>query len=166
MMLILDRRVGNSPRYILADSEDEVMFIPPDLIRCVVFVGIKKSDESMGYLGTGFWVVRPIGNNIQGNFAYLVTAKHVITKIKELGLDQVWLRVNLKRGKSIPVPTLLSDWKVLENSDVAAIKISIQSEWDHGGWPLECIMSDLLVRGERIGIGHEVFFAGLFTKRY
>ena len=163
MRPILDSRVED--QYIFPRPEDGLMFIPQQLLSTVVFVGIKKPDGSMQLGGTAFWITRPIGFNIEGNFAYLVTAKHVITSIEKLGLEEIWLRVNLRNGTSKPVRTHRSDWTLSESSDIAAAKISILPEWDHGGWPLVLIDSNGLISAERMGIGREIFLAGLFTKR-
>jgi hypothetical protein len=163
MDMVLDSRVEDC--YIFPRPEDGLMFIPQQLLSTVVFVGLKKADNSMRFGGTAFWITRPIGFNIQGNFAYLVTAKHVITSIVGKGLEEIWLRVNLRDGTSKPVRTHRSDWVLSESSDIAAAKIAILPEWDHAGWPLALVESNGLISAERMGLGREIFLAGLFTKR-
>ncbi|MGA8734945.1 MAG: hypothetical protein WB558_13580 [Terriglobales bacterium] len=142
------------------------MFIPEDILSCVVFVGYRKADKSYRMAGTAFWIVRPMADDIRENFAYLVTAKHVIEHIRDkLGLADVYLRVNLKDGTLKWTKTKLSDWVLSGHTDVAAMQIGIPLEWEHSGWPMGGFAEEALIRSRRVGIGSEIFVAGMFSRR-
>jgi ribosomal protein S11 len=56
-------------------------------------------DADGSYLngGSAFWIVRKAAD-IPENFAYMVTAKHILQKIKDKGFAHVHVRVNLRDG--------------------------------------------------------------------
>ena len=141
------------------------MFIPDHILGCVALVGYRMADMSYRNGGSAFWVVRPQTEHSLANFSYLVTAKHIIQKVKDKGLEHVQVRVNLRDGGLKWIETQLSDWVLSPDSDVAAIQLGIPTALDHSGWPLGGCISDRLIKTNRIGIGHEVFMAGMFSRR-
>lgn len=164
-MLVLDTRVYGDEGYILAERKDELMFIPEEILTCVVFLGFRLTDKSYRMAGSAFWVVRPMAPDIRENFAYLVTAKHVIQHIKDKGLLQVYVRVNLRDGGTRWIKTELGDWILQDSTDVAAIQLGFTNELEHTGWPITGCADEVLVKSKRVGIGHEVFIAGMFSRR-
>ncbi len=165
-MLILDKRVGGDEHYVFAEQEDELMFIPEDILKCVVFVGYRLADKSYRLGGSAFWVVRPMAPDLSENFSYLVTAEHVIQKIQDKGLEHIYLRVNLKSGGLDWIETNIADWKRSPKSDVAVLQKGIAQELDHTGWPMEGFADEKAIESKRIGIGHEIFVAGMFSRRW
>lgn len=103
------------------------MIVPDEVRKCVVFIGYSMADGEKVFVGSGFFIGRKIVGEI-ANEIFLITAKHVIKKIKDFGLDQVFLRVNLKDGTSGWYPTKLSEWKTHPNDptiDIAFLKCGI-----------------------------------------
>lgn len=96
--------------------------------------------------------------------AFLVTARHVIDGIRSLGLDRVWLRVNLKDDSSRWIKTDATEWiKHPSDStvDVALLSLAFQQDWDHmmlAGWG---ITEDKL-KSRGVAAGDAVFITGLF----
>ena len=71
------------------------MDIPPEIRKCVVFLGWRNNVGTYHFAGTAFFVGRGI-EGIDKGFIYLVTAKHVIDEIRDKGNDKVCLRANVK----------------------------------------------------------------------
>jgi hypothetical protein len=141
------------------------MQIPPEVLKCVVFVGYRMADGSTRYAGTGFFIGRATGYPDK-HFSYLVTARHVIDGIRDKGIDSVLLRMNQKSDKAAWFSTKLRDWKMPEDEsiDVAVIPYGIPQELDHLTWPADAAVTTDLLAPMRIGVGDDVFIAGLFTR--
>ena len=145
-------------------------YFPPDLLKCVAFLGYKDQGEEFHFAGSAFWVSRAGPDDIKDEYrpAYLVTAAHVIDKVRADGSDsRVWVRMNTK-GASQEVDTPLTCWRTHpdKNVDIAVLKIGI-GRYDHAAWPLErCVIGDKLDTidtGDRtLELGDEICFAGLF----
>lgn len=145
-------------------------FFPPELLKCVVFLGYKDQLSNFHYAGSAFWVSRIVADDIKDTYrpAYLSTAAHVIRKIRDDGAhDRVWVRVNTKSG-SETIETPLAGWRMHpdENVDIAVFKIGI-GDFDHAAWALEnCVVGDMLdtidTGDRRLELGDEICFAGLF----
>jgi hypothetical protein len=167
MYLLEDYRLGLKKRYILAHSESECMRIPPEMKKCVVFVGYTTGEGNFIATATAFWVCRPMGRGFnKENFAYLVTGRHVIEEFIDAHEEELIVRVNLKNGQSYPVETLVKDWRMHPNQkvDAAILQIPLPGEFDHECWPTEDFATEEALSKYRIAIGEgdEVFFMGLF----
>ncbi len=71
--------------------------LPPFYLDCVVSIGVKEKEDSISWIGTGFFYGHQTEKNEKGEqlFAvYLVTNKHVIE-----GHSKVWIKVNPHDGK-------------------------------------------------------------------
>jgi len=86
------------------------MLVPDAIRKCVCFVGLERADTQMRFVGTAFFLGRPIPGSTTSTFTYTVTAKHLIEGIKKRGLDRVHLRVNGVDGTSGSLPTNAADW--------------------------------------------------------
>ena len=89
-------------------------YFPPDLLKCVVFLGYKDQDGKFHFAGSAFWVSRAGPEDIKNEYrpAYLATAAHVIDEIWKRAADKrVWIRVNTKDGTQESVETPLEGWR-------------------------------------------------------
>jgi hypothetical protein len=155
------------------------VLIPKKMTDSVCFVCRYRNGEYEP-VGTGFFVGMPIGNPESNNFlALVVTALHVITDIEGAGQtpNKIYLRVNTKDGGVEHVHIPSEQWarpdiaEQLDNGIVDAAVCwfpgnnSTTSKYDYLLMPAsnEIANRDLLEE-EGIGIGNEVFFAGLFIR--
>lgn len=141
------------------------MRLPSDVKKCVVFIGLQMADSSMKIVGTGVLILDDISAN---RVEYIVTAKHIIEGIYGKGLQEVYIRVNLKDGTSDWITTQFRDWKLNSdyNVDVGIYQIKYNHSWDHIYYPLSTSLSDAIISSAEIGIGDEVFIVGLFTHHH
>ena len=156
----------------------------PDVIRdCVVFIGYNHVNEQgeieteMG--GTGFFMGVSLSDRAEDTFNYIVTAKHVIEDVERDDYeDRIRLRFNLISEendkpivKAITDECKREDWIFHKDSqiDVAIMPIN-PSRYDHKlahlAVPHVMIVDDYVIENEKIGIGEEVYYPGLFTEHY
>jgi hypothetical protein len=148
-----------------------VAYFPPDLLKCVTFLGYKDQAGEFYFAGSAFWLSRAGPEDIKDQYrpAYLATAAHVIEETQKKGADnRVWMRVNTKGGSQESVETPLECWRTHTNKnvDIAVLKIG-NGDYDHAAWPLEwCVFDDRLDTADsgdrRVELGDEICFAGLF----
>jgi hypothetical protein len=143
------------------------MLIPDRISKCVAFLAIVKNDDSSQLVGTAFFLGRQIGP--KGFLVYVVTAKHVIDKARDLGCDKIYLRMNGKSGILLS-PTYIRDWichpDASLNVDAAVLRFAPPPGADHLPFPLDgCITNEFMERAQ-VGMGEEVFFPGLFVHHY
>lgn len=145
-------------------------YFPAELLKCVVFLAYKDQEGKPHFAGSAFWVSRAGPKDTpEYRPAYLVTAAHVVDKIRSDGADKrVWVRINTKSGGQDSFDTPLTCWIANQdkNVDVAVLKIG-NGEYDHEAWPLElCVINgqfNTRESGDRnIELGDEICFAGLF----
>jgi hypothetical protein len=144
------------------------MAIPDEVRKCVFFIAYKLADGSVRFAGTAFNMARTI-EGTSNYFNYVVTAAHVIDKIKNLGIDEVFIRANHKSGQAIWVKSRISDWWMHPDHpsvDVAILRLTPPHEWDHMTIPLDTVVTDNLIEKEKIGVGDEVFMTGLFSAHF
>jgi hypothetical protein len=131
--------------------------------KTVVFIGLAHGPSFVAY-GTGFIGVTFIGDH---GFQTLVTARHVIDGIKG---DRVHIRLNTLAGSAQIIETWKADWIPHENKriDVAVCPSGIPREqFDYLHVPLfgPSILTEDVIRERDVGIGDEVFIAGMFVSR-
>lgn len=82
------------------------MLVPDTIRKCVGFIGCRKANSDYVFLGTAFLLARDEPNNVQNVTMYFVTARHIIDGIRNLGLEETYLRLNLKDGtaKWVSIP--------------------------------------------------------------
>ena len=114
--------------------------------------------------GTAFLLGRDIPETTL-HLGYVVTARHVIEMIAGLGLASVWLRCNLKDGGLMWIETSTKQWLFHPNDpevDVAVLSANIPGIADHLLIPLSRLLDHKQMCNEGIGVGEDVFIAGLF----
>ena len=140
------------------------MDIPQIIMKCVVFIGYKLADGTNKLAGTGFMLSGFLSASPNVSVA---TARHVIDGIRDKGMDTVTLRVNTKSEGPIWVETPLNDWRFHPDGksvDVAVLEIPFNTQWDHVSFPIveQYRATQEAIREYEIGVGNEVFIAGLF----
>jgi hypothetical protein len=144
------------------------MRIPDEIRKCVAFLGYKNEDGIHCFAGTAFFVAREI-KGTQISFQYIVTAKHVIDKIRDRNCDKVCVRVNRINDVAIWVETDINRWiyhpDADEIIDVAVFKVGLPLTFDHLTLAMSTFITDQLLTDE-VGIGSEIFLAGLFANHY
>lgn len=144
------------------------MRVPDEILKCVCFVGYRMNDGTTRLAGTAFFCGRPLPSLPDRHFGYLVTAAHVISKIRDTGLDRVLLRLNRTGVGAIWVETPINDWISHPDPtiDLAVYRIAAPDWSDHRAFPLNSVVNDEIITAENIGIGTEVFVTGLFSHHY
>lgn len=140
------------------------MVVPPEILKCVAFVGAKKADGEYSFFGTAFIVGFAEGRSY-AKPVFFVTARHVIEGIKRLGATSVWLRINMKTGQSAWTETAIESWFFHPTDkaiDVAIVELGISFELDHLVFPIERAGTRQVLRDLEVGHGDEVFITGLF----
>jgi len=129
----LDTRIGGHPRYVYC-HEWELMQLPPELLKCVCFVEVKKGGQ-WSLEGTAFFVSRPLEgvNPSLGSEhyrVYAVTAKHVLELPgKTVDGNDPWLYddarlvLNTTDGGVDYLPVPPSAWVPHPHSDTAVISV-------------------------------------------
>lgn len=147
------------------------MPIPDEVRKCVAFLAY-KTPEGISLAGTVFFVgiQIPTPKYPELSFSYAVTAKHVIDAIKKNSIDgTVYLRMNFKDDGAKLLGSRLEDWRFhpSDNSvDVAAFPMAIAKEFDHLYYPTASFVTEETIKRQGIGIGDEIFLAGLFYRHY
>lgn len=157
-----DLRLGNNPRYLVGDGW-YLMRVPEEIRKCVCFVGLRMDDGSERLVGTAFFVARRFDDDV---FGYVVTARHVIDGIRDLGFDSVLLRVNSKTGGAQWLCYPISEWVMHPDGpsvDVAVLRGIILNGFDHKMFGLGSSASTDVIHRENIGVGTETVIAGLFV---
>jgi hypothetical protein len=164
-MLQIDRRIGGSERYILTSKPENLMIVPDEIRKCVVFVGEERSGADPRACGTAFFVAFQIeGTDLSGIFC--ITTKH--TFIKGNFYDKVFLRLNFRDGKAHWIETERALWFNHPDPtvDLAFAPIPWQAEFDHQALPLSMVADDAIISQEAVGIGDEIFLTGLFSQHH
>jgi hypothetical protein len=148
------------------------MFIPDDIKKCVVFLGMdstKTDPPQVHWGGTGFFVsLASRLSNIQ--FMYLVTAGHVAKQLKD---RTFYIRANSKSGESITFKAddSLPCWAHPEDTaaDVAifpfpSLPKDIIDQIDYRALPTTMFLNESERRKDGIGEGNEIVIVGLFSR--
>ncbi len=120
------------------------------------------------FAGSAFY----LGEPIEGGKAVsvcLVTARHVIDGIRNLGVDKVYIRYNDINGTSNWLAHPISNWKFHPSDaavDVAVMSVGIPSNFDHLAIATSMVATDVMFKQYEIGIGDEVFVTGLFRHHF
>jgi hypothetical protein len=141
--------------------ETTFMKINEKIKKCVAFLQLKKADGTFEYAGTCFFVFFEIN---QTKYTCVVTAKHVIEGVQKLGLDEIFIKVNLKNGKTDTISTKIDGWVKHgdKNIDIAIHGFSFEEDHDHLYYPKSSFMTNELIQANEIDCGDEVFITGLF----
>lgn len=164
---LIGRRLRNTTQYYLSLGEDIDMRVPDEVRQCVVFVGLPinlpAGQEGIRFQGTAFFV-GVSSESIPGwNYVYLVTAKHVATKLEG---KRFLVRINTRDGKSTLVAGEGVRWwyhPTDESVDVAVVPFVPSGPFEYKTIPTSMFLSDEVIRSKSIGTGDEVFITGLFA---
>lgn len=146
------------------------MTIPPEIRKCVVFVGVRKTDDSFQPVGSAFFLGRASSKEQPCGIVHLVTARHVIDNIRnKLLLDEVWIRVDNREGPAEWLKSYVDDWffhPTDKSIDVAMLPTSVPDPLDHRIIGTSMCATDAKIREIGVGPGDEVLIAGLFTHHH
>lgn len=120
------------------------------------------ADENYRFAGTAFLLER-------NSTIYFVTARHVIDGIRDKGLNETYLRLNIKDGTASWFRVPMKQWLTHPNDisiDVAFVKFSVQSIFDHLVIPYHLCITERIMEEQEVGLGDEVFITGLFRHHY
>jgi hypothetical protein len=141
------------------------MRVPDQVSKCVLFVGLPEL-EPEPYRGTAYIVTVPGWN--QNHFAFLVTARHVAERLQG---ENFYVRANKKRGGTAELRGFTDNpwWYHPTERDSVDCAVTMFApsrirELDVEHIPLDLFLDDQKTKEHHIGVGDEVFIAGLFTK--
>jgi hypothetical protein len=166
-MVYVDRRLGGVTRYYQTPPVGWLMRVPPEILKSVVFIGhdvpMKRGKGTVPrFEGTGF-LVEVRGDSLpELGFTYLVTAGHVADAVE----GNFWVRQNIKGAGAERVPG--GDEPFVRHptdptADVAVLPWEIAPALDQVALPLPMFYADPeTMRLNEIGVGDEVFMAGVF----
>ncbi len=169
MRLWTDSRIGGLCYFRLLSPAEVPMQVPDEIRKCVCFVYSKEPDERLAPRGTAFFVSVARGGGHGGTFVYLVTARHVLTRIDQDRPDGTFrLRLNSVQGGVLWVETNVEQWHT--HPDVTLVDDAAVMPWappaeqvDYRTYPLESVATEQVIRDQAIGTGDEVFLPGLFV---
>ena len=133
-------------------------------LKCVVFIG-KVSDPD-GFsptftpYGTGF-LFSVFYEDIQ--FDYIVTCHHIINLFKD---NKVWIRLNLKDGKSNTIKVSKDSWISNPKQDISILSQPIGELIDATRIVERDIITKEILEKFNIRPGELTFLVGLFTSHY
>ena len=160
---LIDDRMGGEPLYYLEQPKGILMRISDLVRKCVGFVGIREGAE-IRYGGTVFFI-KILEDNL--TFSYMVTAKHVAEKLE--GSDCV-IRINPRQGRSTPLEASGLKWWC-HPTESAIVDSAVRPFLYPGHEHLDVMTishtmfaTPEVIEEYEIGIGDEVYIAGLFTK--
>lgn len=172
-MLIIqqDYRLGNIPRPYVTDNEKDInMQIPDEIRKCVVFIAHIDKEGKKILRGTGFFISIPLPDK-SANFIYLVTARHIIAKIKQdsLAIDnKIWIRINKREGSFDFVPISIDAFiPHPESVDVMILPfVPSIAIYDYLCLPDTMLLNQDVMNEENFSLGDEVFMTGLFVRHF
>lgn len=143
--------------------EDTLAEVPTAYLDCVAYIYPDREAEKSGDSGgTAFIVDAPL--DVEGWYqSYIVTAAHILGS-DEVGNDPV-VRVNLTEGKSIPIPTEASSWKIDQINDIAVYPIDLdRDKIRHIAVPLGRFLTKDHIEQYKFGPGNDVFVIGKLAR--
>jgi len=147
------------------------MDIPAEIGKNVVFLYCNTQKTGMQTAGTAFLVsidFPDIPREMEVNYMYLVTAKHVIEGIKSHTEDgEVYVRVNTKGGGSALLSMAGTEWVTDASADIAVADWEPPSDADLVRFPLEgaATAENLASKNRHLKTGDDTFLVGAFLSR-
>ena len=163
-----DTRLGGTKRWSVGPPKRVDMRVPDPVILSVCFLCARNATGDYVAVGTGFFVNVKSEKYPDNRFIHLVTAKHLIEKSQDLGLEDLHARINKKPSGVDYVKIQNSSWLFHEdpNVDVAVIPFSPPlSEFEYA----DIDSVDMFATGQRlvkdkVGVGDELQMVGLFSR--
>jgi hypothetical protein len=144
------------------------MLVTDNVRKCVAFIYFREHVD-MRPAGTAFFVGIAV-SDLNASWNYVVTAKHVLSKIRECSTDQIaYLRINLVGGGSRFFEVPLDRWVDHPDDpvvDVAVVRVSMSNDLEYLMYPAERMATQAIILSGEIGIGDEVFITGLFVNHF
>lgn len=141
------------------------MLVPDEVRKCAAFVWFNSKDGQR-LAGTAFFVSVPM-EEINEQFIYLVTARHVIDAIRTKSVDQkAHIRINMKDASASSLETDVANWLLHPDGksvDVAVLSWAPPNVVDYLCIPNTMAATDEVIANKGIGAGDEVFLTGLFA---
>ena len=168
MILVEDKRIGNSPFDTWVPEDVSLMLVPPEVRDCVSFICRRKSvGGEPTPAGTAFLVIVPIPGSDLGH-CYFVTARHVVEKAQKDGVDEFcYWRMNSVGGGFRYARRSWDMWHFHptdKSVDVAVAEWCPPKEYDFNCFPMQSFATTEVIAKSGIGHGDEVFVVGLFTQ--
>ena len=144
------------------------MIVTDSVRKCVAFIGQRHGSDyvlrgSVFFLGT----IDENRNVVKG---YAITARHVLDNIQfKTQAVEVAIRVNLVEGGVHWLHIDLNDWWVHPDPaiDVAILEIArFDVGYDHLFWPTSECADAAYMEANEVGLGEEIFVAGLFRHHH
>jgi hypothetical protein len=160
--------LGGIPRLSYC-SDEELMQIPDEIRKCVAFIASQDKTNAYTMRGTVFLVGYPLPLIEDTPAYYLVTARHTIDQFLKRDIIDTHLRFNARNSNAQYVSIPTSQWLFNEDDriDVAVLPIDLNlSEIDHKYIPLNLFVNPEIINSQQIGVGDDIFFPGLFSKRF
>jgi hypothetical protein len=163
--------MGGVPLYYLSQPKGILMRISDHVKKCVGFVG-DRDGPNIRYRGTVFFVSVAERAPLRGEatfawkFCYIVTAKHVV---EALDCSDCVIRMNDKQGRSVVFEASGIKWFYHPTDatvDCAAALFAPPKDLNlHIGTISDTLFATpQLIDEYEIGVGDEVYVAGLFTR--
>jgi|ERR1039458_2576825 hypothetical protein len=160
---LVDDRMGSESLYYLSQPKGILMRISDVVRQCVGFVGIRQGIE-VKYGGTVFFV-KILDDNLR--FSYMVTAKHIA---EDMDGSDCFIRINNRQGSSINLEASGEKWWY-HPTESATVDSAVRP-FLYPGHDLYDVITightmfatPEIIQEYEIGIGDEVYIAGLFTK--
>ncbi len=147
--------------YFFWDVWEGNMRVSEKVLSCVCFLGRDDSGSFLAY-GTGFFAVMVTGERL---FQHIVAARHVI---EDINFDPICMRLNRSDGRIQHTYTHKEHWVFHPDPavDIAVCPTDVPPEqYDIAHVHLgEEVATPDVFRDEKIGLGEDVFMAGLFTR--
>ena len=151
---------------IFHPRDTPLMQIPDEVRKCVAFLACKKK-SGMEERGTVFFVSEEIGEDPDGYISYAVTARHVIQRISDLGIDgKTYFRMNDRNHGAKYIEMPMSAW-IMHDDPTVDVAIAAM-EFDYALYDHTTIPTKLFLPNNPLGIPHvnagcDLFFPGLFA---
>ena len=143
------------------------MRVPDNILKGVAYIGEVAGHDELGnaygdFQGTGFFVQVPSQHFPTTSFVYVVTAKHVLTDIK----NDVYILLNGKDGGVKQLKSIGPEWWTHpsdKSADVAVRQVGFQDDVDLLAVQIKDFISPEEIKAGQVVPGDEVFMAGLFS---
>lgn len=177
-----DHRFAGSNQLWVSPPKDAFVRVPDQVLKTAVFLGV-DGPRGREYGGTGYIVSVDYGpgqvlhERLDGittvsryPFRFLVTAAHVAEELE--GAVDFYIRANLRDGSLAELKQQRENARwwyhptEREAVDCAAMLLPLETanSLDIASVPVTMFVSDEIVKSANLGVGDEVFIAGLFTK--
>lgn len=140
--------------------------IPQNVLKCVAYI-VKPGNQNIEPIGTAFFIGYKYADTSNKHYVFLVTARHVLFEKDGKLHSRLQLRMNDKKTGRVKDYNILKPnlWFFHQNQD--AIDIAIQPLLPNDADFLFISSNDFatskLLDAKKIGIGDDVFYAGLLT---